>query len=579
MVGGKDMKATKRIKRNNLTQLISLLLLIIAVNIIAAYNFTRFDLTAEKRYSISETTKSILENQNDYISIQVYLDGQLPASYKRLRNATRELLDEFRAYNKDVEYEFIDPAESEDRSERVRLFKELAQEGLSYYNIPIENKDGFAQKIIFPSALITYHDKSIPINLLQSSRKVPTEADLNNSIQNLELNFMSAIRKLTSKRIPTVVFSIGHGEADQAHTADIAQALNKTYTVGQIPIEGNLAALTKRIPKDSGGTMLIPRYNLLIVAKPDSAFNDRDQFIIDQYLMHGGKIMWLVDKVQANMDSLRHSTSTIGMNMNLRLQEMLFSYGARINSNLVLNRNALAIGTAEGTLRTWDYFPIALPVKGNIITENLNAVKTKFVSSIDLVGSKSIKKTVLLKTDNHSRILPTPALIDLIDIIYRGPNPVLYNAPAQNVAVLLEGKFPSYFQHRPIAPLISTNKMFDIRYESPETKQIVISDGDMIMNQVMETANGVRPFPLGYDRYTRKYFDNKKFILNAVNYLLGDEIMIHLRNKEFKIRLLNKEEIKNNRLKWQIINTALPILLIILLGLILGLIKRRKYAR
>jgi ABC-2 type transport system permease protein len=295
--------------------------------------------------------------------------------------------------------------------------------------------------------------------------------------------------------------------------------------------------------------------------------------------MHGGKIMWLVDKVQADMDSLRHETSTIGLSKNLRLQEMLFSYGARINSNLVLNRNALAIGTAEGTLRTWDYFPIALPQKGSLITNNLNAVKTNFVSSIDLVGTKEIKKTILLKTDNHSRIVPTPALIDLIDIIYRGPNPALYNAPAQNVAVLLEGKFISYFQHRPITSLISENKMFDIKYESPETKQIIISDGDMIQNQVMESANGIRPFPLGYDRYTKKYFDNKKFILNAINYMLGDEIMIHLRNKEFKIRLLNKEEIKNNRVMWQLINTVFPILLIILLGLILGLLKRRKYAR
>lgn len=578
MVGG-DMKATKKAKQSNLIQLVSLIVLIIAINIIASFSFMRFDLTAEKRYSISQTTKSILENQDDFISIKVYLDGQLPANYKRLHNATRELLDEFRAYNKDVQYEFIDPTENEDRDERLKLFKELAQQGLAYRNIPVENKDGFAQKIIFSSALITYRDKSIPINLIQSGRKVPTDADLNNSIQNLELTFINAIRKLTSKRIPTIVFSIGHGEADQAHTADIAMALSNTYTVGQIPIDGNIAALTKRMRKDSTETMLLPRYDLLIIAKPDSAFSDKDLFIIDQYLMHGGKIMWLVDQVSADMDSLRHSTHTIGMNMNLGLQEMLFSYGARINSNLVLNRNALSIGTAEGTLRTWDYFPIALPTKGSIITENLNAVKTKFVNNIDLVGYKEVKKTVLLKTDLQSRIVPAPAFIDLVDIIYRGPNPALYNAPAQNIAVLLEGKFHSYFVHRPITPLISGNKMFDVKYESPETKQIVISDGDIIQNQVMETANGIRPYPLGYDRYTQKYFDNKKFILNAVNYMLGDEIMIHLRNKEFKIRLLNKEKIKNNRVKLQIINTVLPIVLIILLGLILGFIKRRRYAR
>ena len=573
------MKATKKIGQGNIMQIVSIVLLIIAVNIIGSYYFMRFDLTAEKRYSISETTTTILKNLDDYITIKVYLDGELPAEYKHLRNATKELLDEFRAYNKDIQYEFINPTESDDKKERKKLFIELAQKGLSYFNIPIENKDGFAQKIIFPSALITYKGKSIPITLLESGRKVPTVADLNNSIQNLELNFMSAIRKLTSKRIPTVVFSIGHGEADQAHTADIAMALSKSYNVGQILIDENFAALTKRIKMDSTDSKLIPRYDLLIIAKPDTAFSDKDQFIIDQYLMHGGKIMWLIDRVQANMDSLRKNTSFVAMNKDLHVMEMLFSYGVRLNSNLVLNRNALAIGTAEGALRTWDYFPIALPVKGSIITENLNAVKTKFVNSIDLVGSDKIKKTVLLKTDKKSRISPSPVLVDLIDIIYRGPNPALYNAPAQNIAVLLEGKFTSHYVYRPITPLIGNNKMFDVLYESPETKQIVISDGDIIQNQVMQTANGLRPLPLGYDRYTKKFFDNKKFILNSVNYLLGDEIMIHLRNKEFKIRLLDKQKVAHGRLKWQLINTAFPVLLIILLGIIIGFIRKRKYAR
>jgi ABC-2 type transport system permease protein len=573
------MKATKKIKQNNITQLLSIILLIIAANIIGAYNFMRFDLTAEKRYSISETTRSILKDQDDYITIKVYLDGELPAEYKRLRNATKELLDEFRAYNKDIQYEFINPSESEIKKDRLKLFKELAQKGLTYYNIPIENKDGWGQKIVFPSAFITYHGKSSPINLLESGRKVPSPSDINNSIQNLELNFMSAIRKLSSKHIPTVVFSIGHGEADQAHTADIAMALSKSYNVGQILLDENFSSLTKRIKMDSTDSKLIPRYDLLIIAKPDSAFSDKDQFIIDQYLMHGGKIMWLIDKVYANMDSLRKSTSTIGMNQDLHIMEMLFSYGVRINSNLVLNRNALSIGTAEGSLRTWDYFPIALPKKGSIITENLNAVKTKFVNSIDIVGSDKIKKTVLLKTDKNSRISPSPVLIDLVDIIYRGPNPALYNAPGQNIAVLLEGKFTSHYVYRPITPLIGQNKMFDVLYESPETKQIVISDGDIIQNQVMETANGLRPLPLGYDRYTQKYFDNKKFILNSVNYLIGDKIMIHLRNKEFKIRLLDKQKVATEKIKWQIINTVFPIVLIILLGIITGFIKKRKYSR
>jgi ABC-2 type transport system permease protein len=294
--------------------------------------------------------------------------------------------------------------------------------------------------------------------------------------------------------------------------------------------------------------------------------------------MHGGKVVWALDMVKANMDSLRYSTSTLGMPIDINLNELLFKYGARINSNLVLNRNAMEIGTAEGTLKRWDFFPLALPVKGHIITKNLTAVATRFVSTIDIVGSKDIKKTVLLKTDKRSRIMPAPALIDLMDIIYRGPNPALYNQSGQNIALLMEGSFHSVFENRVLDPRIMANsQLFDIKYNSENTSQLVLSDGNIIENQVMETANGKVPYPLGYDRYSKKMFDNRKFMLNAINYMLGDNALIKLRNKQYKIRLLDKAKISNERLKYQIINTVLPIGTIILLGLIIGIVRKRKY--
>lgn len=568
----------KKVKQQNFIQLFAIIFGVIALNILAQFYFGRFDLTTEKRFSVSKTTTDIVENLDDFIYFKVYLDGDLPTNFELLRNSTRELLDEFRAYNKNVMYEFINPSENDNKKERFKVYKELAKEGLSYYNVPVETKDGFAQKTVFPSILVTYKEKRIPINLLVSSKKVPSDADLNNSVQNLELNLVNAIRKVSQKKMPRVVFTTGHGELDSYQTGDLAYELSKTYDVGQIEFNNKLSSLMRRVMIDSTSSKMLPEYDLIIIAKPKKAFSTKELFLLDQYIMHGGKIVWALDLIDANMDSLRYSTSTLGMPIDLNLNEILFKYGARINSNLVLNRNAMEIGTAEGTLKSWDFFPIALPVKGSVITQNLTAVATKFASTIDIVGSDEVKKTALLKTDRRSRIMPAPALIDLVDIIYRGPNPALYNFPEQTVALLMEGNFSSVFENRVIDPRIMANKqLFDIQYKSPKTSQLILSDGNILENQVMETANGKVPYPLGYDRYSKKMFDNRKFMLNAINYMLGDNELIKLRNKQYKIRLLDKNKVSNEKFKYQLINTLLPIGSIIILGLIIGFIRKRKY--
>ena len=573
------MMTSKDIKIQNSVQLLSLIIAIIGINIIAQFYFGRFDLTSEKRYSISDATMEVVENIDDIVYVKVYLDGDLPANFKKLRNSTRELLDDLRAYNGDIMYEFINPSENDDKSKRQKLYRELSKAGLSYYTIPVENKDGFAQKTVFPSALVSYKDKSIALNLLNSNRKVPLDAEIDNSIQTLELKMVNTISKLTKRKIPIVAFTVDHGELNNLHTADIAYELSKMYEVGQIEIGNNLTSLMRRVKVDSVTSKMIPSFEMLVIAQPKKKFNMKDLFLLDQYVMHGGKIVWALDAVEADMDSLQYSTSTIGMPVDLGLAEILFKYGVRLNSNLVLNRNALAIGTAEGELRTWDFFPFALPVKGHLITNNLSAVKTHFVSSMDTVGSSVIKKTVLLQTDRNSRLMPAPALIDLVDIIYRGPNPSLYYQEQQPIAILLEGEFTSVFENRMIDPrILEQKKMLDIVYKSPKTSQLVISDGDIIKNQSMSSAQGSSPYPLGYDRYSKKMFDNKKFLLNSINYMLGDNALIKLRNKQYKIRLLNKDKVAKEKLKWQLINTILPIGLIVLLGIIVGIIKKRKYA-
>lgn len=574
------MMTSKNIKIQNSIQIIALIVVVVAINIISQFYFGRFDLTSEKRYSVSDATKEVVENINDIVYVKIYLEGDLPASFKKLSNSTRELLDDLRAYNSDIMYEFINPSGSDEKEQRRKVYKELTDAGLAYYNIPVENKDGFAQKTVFPSALISFRDKKVALNLLSSNRKVPLDMEIDNSIQTLELKMINAISKLTKISIPNVVFTTDHGELNNFESADIAFELSKMYNVGQIELGGKLTSLMRRVTIDSVSYKMIPNFDLLVIAQPKTAFSTKDVFLLDQYIMHGGKVVWALDAVEANMDSLRYATNTLGMPMDLGLSEMLFKYGVRLNTNLILNRNALAIGTAEGELRTWDYFPFALPVKNNIITDNLSAIKTHFVSSMDTVGGKNIKKTVLLQTDRNSRLMPAPVLIDLVDIIYRGPNPALYHKPQQPIAVLLEGEFSSVFENKMIDKrILEQKKLLDIKYQSDKTSMLVISDGDIIKNQLMNSAQGTSPYPLGYDRYSKKMFDNKKFLLNAINYMLGDYTLIKLRNKQYKIRLLNKDKVAKEKLKWQIINTISPISIIILLGFIIGFIKKRKYSQ
>ncbi|OIO99506.1 MAG: gliding motility-associated ABC transporter substrate-binding protein GldG [Bacteroidetes bacterium CG2_30_33_31] len=578
---GKIMKQKNNNKINSLYFMLLSIAIIISINIISTFYFARLDLSSEKRFSLSKTTLDNVKNLEDVVFIQVYLDGDLPAGFKLLKNSVKEMLDEFRAYNKNVQYEFINPSANEDKKERFKVYKQLADEGLAYYNVPVENKDGYAQKTLFPSALITYKGKSLPLNLLVSSRNVPSEDDLNNSIQKLELNFSTILNKLVTKKVKSVAFTSGHGEISKIEIADIGYELSKSYNVSFVKLNGQLDALNERVEVDSINTSVTNKYDLIIIAKPDSSFNENDKFILDQYIMHGGKVVWLLDGISASMDSLYASTSTVGFPSMLNIDDIIFNYGVRINANLVLNRNALEIGTAEGVLRPWDFFPLALPKKGHIITNSIETIKTQFVSSLDTISKSGLRKTVLLSTDRDCRIMPAPAIIDIVDIIYGQPNLSLYRYPAQNLGVLIEGSFESAYKNRIIDPRISENKDFDIKYTSPETKMAFFSDGDIIRNQVMnqDNGNGSIPLPLGYDRHTKKMFDNKKFLMNTLNYMLGDTNLIYLRNKELKIRLLDKNKINNERLFWQITNTVLPIILIILLGLILNLSKKMKYSK
>lgn len=579
-----DKKQNKQrgLKRNSLLQMLLGVLIIILANIIGSYVFTRFDLTSEKRYSLSPATKDLLKEIDDIVYFRVYLEGEFPAGFKRLRNATKEMLDEFRAYNKNIQYEFINPSQSEDEKERNDTYQLLTEKGLQPTDLQVNTKEGREQQIIFPGLIANYKSNELAVELLNSQIGVSPEEVLNNSIQALEFRLASAIRDLTRTIKPSVAFIRGHGELENRDIYDIGQALSKQYAVGVIAIGGQLNSLTKRDSVSADRTRIINKYDAIIIAKPDSIFSEKDKFIIDQYIMRGGKVLWLIDPVFATMDSLQTEVTTLGIEQELNLDDMMFRYGVRINPDLVMDLTALPIPLRTGQVGNqpkidffpWFYFPVITPTEDHPIVKNLNAVKTEFVSSIDTIRVPGIRKTILLKTSPYSRTVNTPALITLA-ILEQEPDERAYTGPQQTVAVLLEGEFKSNFENR-VPPEILDSKDIGFIPKSKPTSMVVISDGDVIRNQ-LHYSQGY-PMPLGYDQFTGQSFGNKDFILNALDYMMDESGLISIRSRDLKLRLLDTTRISNNKFFWQVFNIIFPILLVLIFGFIQNYLRKRKYA-
>ncbi len=582
----RDMKITKnKIFNSYLAQLLIVVAIIIGVNIISSNIFTRFDLTAEKRYTLSESTQNLLKDVDDIVYFRVFLDGEFPAGFKRLRRETKELLDEFRAYNKNIEYEFINPSASENVQERNDTYQLLMEQGLNPTDLQVKTKGGLDQQIIFPGALVSYKNNEMPVELLDAQINVPPEAALNNSIQNLEFKFAGIIKRLIKNIKPRIAFIEGHGELDDQETYDITLALQDDYIVDRITIDGKINALLKRKLIDSvtNEFSIDPAYSAIIIAKPDTVFSQKDKFIIDQYIMYGGKVLWLIDPVFASMDSIKMQETSVAIENNLDLQTQLFTYGVRINKDLIQDLNALPIPIRTGQIGgqsqidffPWYYFPVIMPTSQHPIVKNLNAIKTQFVSSIDITSSKSIEKTVLLSTSDYSKTDAVPAMISL-RMLQEEPDIVQYPGPPMAIAVLLEGEFLSDFRNR-LPQTIITDKEIGFKEKSVPTSMIVVTDGDIIKNQ-FHIPQGY-PLPLGYDQFTRETFGNKEFILNAMNYLTDGGALISLRSREMKLRLLDKTKISSSRLEWQLINLLVPVILVLLTGVLLVWLRKRKYSR
>jgi ABC-2 type transport system permease protein len=583
MVGKGMAKKKRNIRQAEIIQILLILAGIVIVNVISSYLFTRFDLTSEKRYTLSDATKEILTELDDIVYFKVYLEGEFPAGFKRLKRETRELLDEFRAYNKNIQYEFINPSASDDPEERNNTYQLLMQAGLNPTNLQVKTKTGLDQQVIFPGTIINYRNKEVPVELLDAQINVPPEAVLNNSIQNLEFKFANAIDQLSRKVKPSIAFIEGHGELGLRETYDITLTLQQDYLVERVRIDGNVNALVNRSLTDSISEeyRIVPKYAAIVIAKPDSVFTEKDKFIIDQYLMLGGKILWLLDPVLTSMDSIQAAESTVAIENQLNLADMLFNYGVRLNADLVMDLNAMPIPIRTGQMGNqpqidffpWFYFPVVTPLAQHPIVRNLNTIKTQFVSSIDTVRASNVNKTILLTTSPYSRKITVPAVISLA-IIRQEPDQRMYAGPPVPIAALMEGRFASNFRNR-IPPELAEAKEIGFREYSLPTSMIVVSDGDIIRNQFQ--IPGGQPLPLGYDQFTRETFGNKEFILNALNYLTDGPGLMSIRSRELKLRLLDKTKTSTQRVTWQLINLLAPVIVVVLAASLLIWRRNKKF--
>ncbi len=559
-------------------------MLVIALNVISNFLFLRIDLTSEHRYTLSKATKQMLKKVDEPVLFRVYLEGDFPADFKRLRSETKEMLNQFRAYNSNIEYEFVDPTKFENREEQKVFYQKLASKGIQPTQIQTASAGGTTTQIIIPAADVYYRGRETSVQLIQNQRYVNDADLLNNSIQNLEYVLSNAIRALWSGEKKSIGFLQGHGELGGGVLYDIQRSLQEYYSLDYVNIDGQIQSLTLRTPDkdDSSQYHFYNLYDLLIVAKPTRAFSEQDQYILDQYIMYGGKVLWLLDALDADLDSLADRRQMMATRYPLGIDEMLFTYGVRLNPNLLMDMRCRPIPIQVGMVGDkpqmrfcpWYYFPEIVPLTDHPIVRNLDLIKCDFAGSLDLIDN-DIEKTVLLTTSEYTRVKNAPALVDLADA-QAEPDQRLFSNRNLPVAVLLEGSFRSAWRNR-LSPVFTSQPAMGYRESSEPTKMIVISDGDIIRNRYIAEEGAV--LPLGYDYYTQTQYANKNLILNAVNYLVGDEGMMASRSRTIRLRKLDVMKVHNLRTQYQIINIVCPVVLLTLAGGVIYLVRRKKYSK
>ncbi len=549
------------------------LLLVLVVNILSNFLYHRFDLTEEKRYTLTSSTKKVLNGLEENIDVEVYLTGKdLPAGIKILQNETRELLQEFRTNSKgNVTFHFFDINSIKDQKKREEFQLELVKKGLKPTNLEVKSESGFTEKLVFPGAIIKANGREIPVQILENQFSVGAQGSLNNSLNFLEYKFINSIHKITKEHPAKIAFLQGHGELGIEQLQEFLKALS----------EQNFLLDKVELDKDK---LIHNNIDILVIAKPQTAISDAEKFLIDQYIMQGGRTLWLLDNIICDLDSFKLAPSIMAIPRDLNLDDLLFRYGVRVNHNLALDLycNQIPIiesvgGNPQPKLFPWAFYPIAVNKKNHPIVKNLDPVAFKFASSLDTLANPDVYKTILLTTSTYSRLQPTPFQI-FLEGAKQKPNPYLFNLRDIPLAVLMQGNFHSLYKNQFTDDLqkMASAQQFTFTPKSNFNKMIVVADGDVAANDL--DAQQV-PLALGYDKYTRQLFANKDFLLNSVEYLLDDNNLIDARNREIKMRLLDKAKVLEDKTFWQIITVGLPLFLITLVGVLYTIQRKRKYAR
>ena len=578
----KKPDAKANVKRTHLLQLVLGLVLILFFNIVGYYIFARLDLTSEKRYTLSKSTKKMLKTVDDVVFIRCYLEGEIPADYKRLRNETKEMINQFRSYNPNIEFEFRNPNDFKDKKEQAEFYQRLFEMGFQPILKTSQQKDGQVRQYMFPYLEITHKGEKKIVSLI-STKGTGEESIINSSVQNLEYNIYNGIRSLMTTSKDRVAIIRGHGEWELASIWDFITGINEFYAVDTLTINERINALTERqYDSVKNNVTMRNKYKALVIAKPLSVFSYKDLYILDQFVMHGGRILWLVDPLLCSMDSLQANPETFAVTNYTGVEDPLFKYGVRLNTNLVMDMQAAKVpivtgvygdNTPQFSFFPWNFFPVVSPNPNHIITSKINPVKLEFVSSIDTIQN-NITKTPLLVSSANSRIMNTPAIISL-EMLKQKQDPRLFNMPNLNLAMLLEGKFTSAFKNR-LSPEMETNQEIAFKDECDTINaMIVVADGDIIRN---DFTSG-QMLPLGYAKYTKEMFGNKEFLINALNYLTDDHDMIPLRSREVLMRKLDQARVEREKLNWQVVNVGIPIIFIMVIGVISSFIRKRKYVK
>src|SRR5260221_3574152 len=554
-----------------------LVILLAGLNLLASRLHTKLDVTQEQRYSLSAPTRELLKKVDDDIQIDFYLAGNLKAGIRKLAKSTDELLQEFNEYcDGKIRVRAFDPLTSLDDSPKVSFLDSLRSMGIQPMTQVAQAKKGEeqSQRIVIPAAIVRYKDKVYPVNLLKGvqvgGEGQPQEQLYSNAETLLEYKFGNAIDKITATAIPTVGYVMGNGEPLDYRVYDLVESLRSNYRFGIVPLD-SLAVIPAR-------------YKALVIVKPTEKFTEREKLTLDQYLMHGGQIIWAIDELHAEKDSLSLNRETIAYDRGLELEDLFFKYGIRVNQDLVEDRTcaSLRIGVGKQGDKEqfenldWPYYPLLSGSPAHPISKNLDPVFAQYASSIDTVKAPGIQKTVLVQTSEHSRKVSPPAVITFEALKYKD-DPKIFNMSNIPVAMLLEGKFHPLLPNR-ISSVVadSLTKVYHQPYlpeAAAPSRVIVCADADIFMNEV--TPRG--PLPLGFSRDNNYTFANQDFVENSVEYLVNPSRILETRSKDFTLRLLDPSRVESDRRFWQFMNIGLPLILVVLGGYAYQLIRRRKY--